>query len=356
MLMVVALVATNSFVGKPTAVRLDTQRHWADRRMLQWGSPSPPPAPPRPPPAAVGGGAFCAAASQACGQGSQLGQICRQRWGGAVVAHYMPGAPGATEGPSLECLRSYIAVASRNSPSEAIAICDAAWGTHCRRSDAASKFCEQPSQSTAPSLKRTCCGGGGVMTQSAVWPTHFDQLLATGPGKGKDCASFFDSLPAVGSMGLTQQCLTTHLKLAGSNVAGGSNATHCPHATGAAGPCSPPPGWAVREFTWTDAESPPPSQNACPPDRMGNVYSLHGFWMSTSWSTVTLAGIYVARYMRHYPWWIDWHVRLQTLGAMGTMGFICVAVAMASKQLGGVHHIVGALLGVATCIQVGICE
>lgn len=119
--MVVALVATNSFVGKPTAVRLDTQRHWADRRMLQWGSPSPPPAPPRPPPAAVGGGAFCAAASQACGQGSQLGQICRQRWGGAVVAHYMPGAPGATEGPSLECLRSYIAVATRNSPSEATA-------------------------------------------------------------------------------------------------------------------------------------------------------------------------------------------------------------------------------------------
>ena len=50
-----------------------------------------------------------------------------------------------------------------------------------------------------------------------------------------------------------------------------------------------------------------------------NVYALHGMWMTFSWSTVSVAGVYVARYCRQYPWWIAWHIKLQTVGAMGTM-------------------------------------
>ena len=63
--------------------------------------------------------------------------------------------------------------------------------------------------------------------------------------------------------------------------------------------------------------------------------------MTFSWSSVSVLGGYIARYCRQYPWWITWHIRFQTLGAMGTLSFVAVASSMVHEQLGGVHQLLG---------------
>lgn len=64
----------------------------------------------------------------------------------------------------------------------------------------------------------------------------------------------------------------------------------------------------------------------------------------------------MARYCRQYPWWIDWHIRFQVLGAMGTIGFVAVAVAMVHEQLMNQHAQIGAVFGIVTLLQASAGE
>lgn len=76
-----------------------------------------------------------------------------------------------------------------------------------------------------------------------------------------------------------------------------------------------------------------------------------GTWMCMSWSTVSLAGVYIARYCRKYSWWLDWHIRLQSIGTMGTIGFAAVASSMVHHQFNGWHQICGGIFAVLILLQ-----
>ncbi len=84
-----------------------------------------------------------------------------------------------------------------------------------------------------------------------------------------------------------------------------------------------------------------------------NVRYLHGAWMAVSWSTLIAAGVFVARYCRHKPWWMTVHIQLMTIGSLGTAGFAAVAVAMVQPERQGLsaHHILGLTIGVLTLAQ-----
>ena len=82
-----------------------------------------------------------------------------------------------------------------------------------------------------------------------------------------------------------------------------------------------------------------------------NVYLLHGGWMAATWSTVALAGIFIARYCRHIDGWIEWHIKCQAVAAMGTCGFVAVAISMVHEQLAGAHQQLGFVIGVWTLFQ-----
>jgi uncharacterized membrane protein len=82
-----------------------------------------------------------------------------------------------------------------------------------------------------------------------------------------------------------------------------------------------------------------------------NIYVLHGSWMTATWSSCSLAGIFIARYCRHRDGWIDWHIKFQAIAAMGTCGFVAVAIAMVHEQMSGTHQKLGLLIGVWTVFQ-----
>ena len=120
---------------------------------------------------------------------------------------------------------------------------------------------------------------------------------------------------------------------------------------------TPPPAPTPTPPALVDGEAEAePAPAACVIGANGNVYRLHGLWMVSSWSTVSAAGVFIARYCRRYPWWITWHIRLQVAGAMGTVGFVAVAVAMVHEQLATPHARIGAIFGIIMLLQVSAGE
>ena len=84
-----------------------------------------------------------------------------------------------------------------------------------------------------------------------------------------------------------------------------------------------------------------------------NIRYLHGAWMAGSWSTCIAAGVFVARYCRHQPWWMTVHIQLMTIGSLGTAGFAAVAIAMVQpgNQMLSTHHVLGGVIGALTLVQ-----
>ena len=82
-----------------------------------------------------------------------------------------------------------------------------------------------------------------------------------------------------------------------------------------------------------------------------NVYYLHGFWMSMTWSTTNLVGIFIARYCRHHSWWITWHIGFMSFGVAGTAGMVAVAASMVRNQMNSTHHVVGSCVGLLSLVQ-----
>lgn len=95
---------------------------------------------------------------------------------------------------------------------------------------------------------------------------------------------------------------------------------------------------------------------ACSAAPSENVRYLHGAWMALSWSTFIAGGVFVARYCRHHPWWVTVHIRLMTVGSLGTAGFAAVAVAMVQPERQGLstHHILGFTIGALTLAQASV--
>lgn len=93
--------------------------------------------------------------------------------------------------------------------------------------------------------------------------------------------------------------------------------------------------------------------STCSDAPSANIRYLHGWWMAGSWSTVVAAGVFIARYCRHKPWWLTAHIQLMTIGSLGTAGFAAVAVAMVQPERQGltVHHILGGVVGALTILQ-----
>lgn len=64
----------------------------------------------------------------------------------------------------------------------------------------------------------------------------------------------------------------------------------------------------------------------------------HGVAMATTWGGCALAGAFVARYCRHYPWWIHVHRGFVALGAFMTLPLTFLAYYSHLDEHYGTYH------------------
>ena len=73
----------------------------------------------------------------------------------------------------------------------------------------------------------------------------------------------------------------------------------------------------------------------------------HAAVMSFTWGLICIIGVTIARYYRHKPWWIDAHIRVQTIGTAGTVSGAAVAISMVQQQASSLHGVIGLALSAA---------
>lgn len=86
-------------------------------------------------------------------------------------------------------------------------------------------------------------------------------------------------------------------------------------------------------------------------DNLQRTKSLHGGMMVLGWCACVFFGIVVARYFRDRAWWVQVHIRLQSLGTAGTVSGAAFALSFGSVGLDHAHAIIGITIALLTTVQ-----
>jgi len=80
--------------------------------------------------------------------------------------------------------------------------------------------------------------------------------------------------------------------------------------------------------------------------------AVHGATMVFRWGLGSSAGVFVARYCRRRPGWVELHVQFQGVASVGAVSALVLAVGMVKEQLAHWHAVLGVVVMSLTAVQV----